>query len=533
MGKFENQLSVELNCAQIFCRILFLAASISSQTMTDDEQLLRQYTEECSESAFGELVTRYIDLVYSAALRVVNGDAHFAQDVTQAVFMDLARKARSLPRGVVLAGWLHRHTCYTAATAIRTERRRRTREQTAMEIRALDDNAESRWDRIAPYLDEGLNELNSSDRHALVLRFLKRQDFRAVGAALGISEDSAQKRVSRALEKLRGILSRRGVSLTTTALTSVLATQAVTAAPAGLAVTVTAASLAAATQTGTALTLLKLMAATKIKAGILGAIIIASIVTPLVIQNRAQARLRDQDVALRQQVDQFARLQAEHERLSNLLRRAESSQTFPNEQFNEVLRLRGEVGRLQAAAQELTGSKTNAPLSREEVLASMKQVYVDRVNRLKQRFAANPAEAVPELQYLTDKDWLELVTYDHHRLDPDGSYAASSARSRAQIKFAHGALDAALRQYGKNNNGQFPTDLAQLAPYFKSPVDPSVLERWAILQTGSLPSGMRVDEPWVITQRAPVDAAQDQRIVIGMRNSRMGMRSTNDWVRAD
>src|SRR3989441_4576471 len=233
--------------------------------MADDEQLLRQYAEERSESAFGELVSRYIDLVYSAALRVVNGDAQLAQDVTQTVFMDLARKARRLPGGVVLAGWLHRHTCYTAATAVRTERRRRAREQTAMEMRALDDNTESPWRRLAPYLDEALNELNSSDRNALVLRFLKRQDLRAVGAALGISEDSAQKRVSRALEKLRGVLRRRGVTLTATALTSVLATQAVTAAPAGLAVTVTAASLTASAQTGTMLTLLKLMAATKLK----------------------------------------------------------------------------------------------------------------------------------------------------------------------------------------------------------------------------------------------------------------------------
>ncbi|MCI0537926.1 MAG: sigma-70 family RNA polymerase sigma factor, partial [Verrucomicrobiales bacterium] len=159
--------------------------------MAEDEQLLRQYAEEHSESAFGELVTRYIDLVYSAALRVVKGDRHLAQDVSQTVFIDLARKASSLPRGLVLAGWLHRHTCYRAATAVRTERRRRTREQTATEMRALDDNPESPWARIVPYLDEGLNELNSADRHALVLRFLKRQDFRTVGTALGISEDLA------------------------------------------------------------------------------------------------------------------------------------------------------------------------------------------------------------------------------------------------------------------------------------------------------------------------------------------------------
>src|SRR6266850_1086377 len=145
--------------------------------MTDDEQLLQQYTRECSESAFGELVTRHIDLVYSAALRVVCGDSYLAQDVTQTVFIDLARKAWSLPRGVVLAGWLHRQTGYTAATAVRTERRRRIREQTAMEIRALDDNTEPPWERIAPHLDDGLSQLSPSDRDAIVLRFLKRQDF--------------------------------------------------------------------------------------------------------------------------------------------------------------------------------------------------------------------------------------------------------------------------------------------------------------------------------------------------------------------
>src|SRR5207253_1215640 len=98
-----------------------------------------------------------------AALRVVNGDVHLAQEVTQTVFIDLARQARSLPRGVVLAGWLQRHACFTAATAVRTERRRRTREQTAMEMRALDDNRELSWERIAPFLDAALNELSSPD----------------------------------------------------------------------------------------------------------------------------------------------------------------------------------------------------------------------------------------------------------------------------------------------------------------------------------------------------------------------------------
>src|SRR5256885_10803304 len=118
--------------------------------MTDDGQLLQQYTRERSEPAFGELVTRHIDLVFSAALRVVGGDRHLAQDVTQTVFADLARKAGSLPRDVVLAGWLYRHTCFTAAKVVRAEQRRRTREKTAMEMIALQDNPEPNWEQIAP-----------------------------------------------------------------------------------------------------------------------------------------------------------------------------------------------------------------------------------------------------------------------------------------------------------------------------------------------------------------------------------------------
>src|ERR1035437_4079437 len=210
--------------------------------MENDEQLLLHYAQDRSESAFGKLVTRHINFVYSAALRVVNGDSHLAQDVAQTVFIDLARKARSLPSDVVLTGWLHRHTCYTAATAVRTERRRQSRDQTAMEMRALDDDNRPEWELVAPYLDESLNQLNPADRDALVLRFLKQQDLRAVGAALGISEDAAQKRVDRALEKLHVLLKHRGATLSAAALGTALATEAVTAAPAGFAGAVTAAA---------------------------------------------------------------------------------------------------------------------------------------------------------------------------------------------------------------------------------------------------------------------------------------------------
>ena len=181
--------------------------------MTDDWQLLQRYAGDRSETAFAEIVTRHLDLVYSAALRMAGGDSHLACDVAQVVFIDLARKAGSLPRDMVLAGWLHRHACFTASKAVRTECRRRIREQIAVEMRALDEPADPPWAAIAPQLDECLNQLSRSDREAIVLRFLKRQDFHAVGTVLGISEDAAQKRVSRALEKLREVFAKYGVTV--------------------------------------------------------------------------------------------------------------------------------------------------------------------------------------------------------------------------------------------------------------------------------------------------------------------------------
>ena len=499
--------------------------------MTDDGQLLQQYMRERSESAFGELVTRHIDLVYSAALRVAGGDRHLAEDVTQVVFMDLARKARGLPRDVLLAGWLHRHTCYTAAKAVRTERRRKTRERIAMEMRALDDNTEPPWELIAPHLDEGLNQLSACDRDAIVLRFLKRQDLRAVGAALGISEDAAQKRVSRALDKLRGVLSRRGIALTATALTSAMAAEAVTAAPAGLAVSVTAASVAAAAGTGTALTLLKFMATTKLKTGVISAIIVASVVTPLMVQHQAQARLRDQDESLRQRADQLAKLQADNERLSSLHAVANNSRPPSKDQLTELMRLRGEVGRLRTDLRESEQAKTNASISRNEMLASMANFYSERVSQIKQLLEINPSEKIPELQFLSDSDWLWLA--HKNRLDTEEGYRRAMSRTRkmAEENFGADVLKPALEKYAKGNDGQFPGDVSQLKPYFKSPVDDAILQRWEVLPKRRLFRDLQaqLDEDWYITQRAPVNAALDQRILYGLKKGHSFADGPPDW----
>ncbi|MBI3853619.1 MAG: sigma-70 family RNA polymerase sigma factor [Verrucomicrobia bacterium] len=320
--------------------------------MLDDRKLLRRYVTDGSEAAFGELVARYVNLVYSVALRRIGGDAHLAEDVAQLVFTDLARKARSLPEGVVLAGWLHRATRYAAAQLLRTERRRVEREQEAVAMNTLDSETAPDWEQIRPLLDEALDELGRNDRDALLLRFFEQRSLAEVGHALGSNEDAARKRVARALEKLRARLTRRGVTTSAVALSTALPVHAIQVAPAGLAATLASASLAgAAAGTGTTLTLLKLMATTKLKAGIVSAIVVTTVATSLVIQQQAQTKLREKDEALRQQTDRVAQLTAETQRLSDLLTQSRSSS--PDERLRELARLRGQIGLLRQQTNEL------------------------------------------------------------------------------------------------------------------------------------------------------------------------------------
>ena len=212
--------------------------------LTDNRKLLRDYTDSGDEAAFRELVERYIDLVYSTALRRVGGNAVLAEDATQAVFTDLAHKARSLHEVEFLGGWLHRHAGFVASNLLRTEQRRQIREQQAVEMNALLDSPDALWQQLEPVLDETIESLDPSDRQAIVLRFFERQDFRSVGTALGITDDAAQKRVSRALDKLRELLASHGVTLSLVLLGTFMSGKVVKAAPSGLAGKVAGAALA-------------------------------------------------------------------------------------------------------------------------------------------------------------------------------------------------------------------------------------------------------------------------------------------------
>lgn len=216
--------------------------------METDNQLLERYARKGSEHAFGELVKRHINLVYSAAIRESRGDVSTAEDITQAVFTELARRATELIAHPALSGWLY--TCVRRMTANlrRAEDRRQHREQETFNMNQLisSDPADNLWQQVWPELDDVLHELHEEDRTALVLRFFEGRNFREVGAALGLTENAARMRVERSLEKLRGLLSQRGVTSTASALAVVLTAGAATAAPSVLASTVTASALATA-----------------------------------------------------------------------------------------------------------------------------------------------------------------------------------------------------------------------------------------------------------------------------------------------
>ncbi|HEX4341962.1 MAG TPA: sigma-70 family RNA polymerase sigma factor [Verrucomicrobiae bacterium] len=210
--------------------------------MTDvsDMELLRCYHREGSEAAFAELVERHLSLVYSAALRHV-GIAAQAEEVTQAVFIILARKAGSLRSDIVLESWLYTTTRLTALGFLRGERRRQFREQEAyMQSNLQEANHDSVWNQLAPLLDEAMSRLGKKDRDAVMIRFFKDKSLREVASELKLNETAAQKRVHRAVEKLRRFFTKRGVILPAAVLTAAISTHSVRAAPMALAKSVTA-----------------------------------------------------------------------------------------------------------------------------------------------------------------------------------------------------------------------------------------------------------------------------------------------------
>ncbi|MDB6026186.1 MAG: regulator of chromosome condensation [Verrucomicrobiales bacterium] len=234
----------------------------------DDTELLQRYADQNSEEAFSVLVARYVDLVYSTAWRKT-GSPDAAQEITQAVFIILGKKAGSLRKETILSGWLHETTRLTAANFLRSETRRLQREQEAYMQSLSNEPEPDLWPAIAPLLDDALGTLSPKDRSAIVLRFFEGKSFEEVGSALSGTENAAKKRVSRALEKLRHSFLKRGVRGTTVVIAAAISAHSIQAAPVGLNTSIVATAVKGTTAATSTLTLvkgtIKLMAWTKMK----------------------------------------------------------------------------------------------------------------------------------------------------------------------------------------------------------------------------------------------------------------------------
>jgi RNA polymerase sigma factor (sigma-70 family) len=309
-----------------------------------DAELVKAYTRESSEQAFHALVQRHVDLVHATALRQM-GDTGIAQEITQNVFLILARKAPRLAGRETLAGWLHLTTILECKARLRAELRRRQREETAAQIQHISREGESPLEGMLPLLDEALLDLRDSDRTAIMLRFLEGQSLRDVGQSLGIGEDAARKRIDRALERLTWFFQQRGFALPAGG--AALFTKAAQAAPAGLAASSASAALAGATNTTTLLklVLIPFMALTKTQTAMICALIA---LPPLAWQWRAEAKLAgDYSAVSEQRIALEKRVQTEDQKLLTLERASAAARNARTNQQTHLATLQSQLSNPQ------------------------------------------------------------------------------------------------------------------------------------------------------------------------------------------
>lgn len=436
-----------------------------------DSQLLRAYAENRSEAAFSELVRRHVDIIHSAAQRMVC-DSHLAQDVTQGVFVALAKSAGQLAAHPVLSGWLHRTAQNIAAQTVRTDVRRRAREQeaTAMnELLAAEPDAV--WEQIAPHLDGALSELTEPDRDVLLLRYFERKSAREMAEMLGISAEAAQKRVNRAVDRLRECFASRGVAVGASGLVVLISTNAVQAAPVGLAVTVTsAATLAGAAVTAaatTTATTVQTIAMTTLQKVVITTALAAAIGTAL-FEVREVKQMRAQHQASQEQIAsltaQIEELQQERDVARQQLASvsADLAKAQQNQNSSEVLKLRGQVGVLlrdneaigkKSALSKITADPATFKVMRDQQKAGMGALYGEFAKGLK--LETEVAEQFNDLLADGIMDGIALITQ-----------SLQDKKSQHEIDRLFTAHEAALERQMMELLG--PEGLAQYREYSKN-----------------------------------------------------------------
>jgi RNA polymerase sigma factor (sigma-70 family) len=470
---------------------------------SDDMALVREYAQSNSEQAFATLVSRHVNLVYSVALRQVR-DPHLAEEITQSVFIILAGKAKSLSPKTILSGWFCRTARYVSANTLSIQRRRQFREQEAHMESILNEPEPDVWNQIAPLLDEALNYLGEKEHDAVVLRFFDGKELKQVGAAMGITEDAARMRVNRGVEKLRDFFTKKGVTLSATAITGAVAANSVQAAPAGLAAAITTAALSGTTITTTAvIAATKAIAMTTLQKTVIAAAFAVAVGTGI-YEARQAANARSEMQTLQQQqatsqasIEQF---QSKLTETTNRLAALADALSRAGNNDHELLALRGEVGRLRRESQELAQSKSRVA---SDMVPLSDKSWLDRVARLKQRLEQTPEAQIPELKLLTDDDWLNAAK---GKLETDADYLSAFERLRTSAEFNFlNIADSSLRKYLKSHHDEVPTELSQLTPYFDTPQPDEILTRYHIVPSSTIPQANVLGQQsgWLITLKTP------------------------------
>jgi RNA polymerase sigma factor (sigma-70 family) len=441
--------------------------------MGDDLHLLRRYAAAGpdAQAAFAALVARHLDLVYAVALRTVRAP-DLAADVAQSVFFDLSRTAPRYPAETPVVAWLHVVTRRTAIDLVRAESRRAAREHAASTDAALAPAPSSAapspdGPHLEPLLDEAVASLAPADRTAILLRFFENRSLREVGAALGLSDDAAQKRVARALDRLRTFLVRRGLPLSSAALAAELGAAVVPAAPAALAAAITASVSGAALSV--AAPAAGAVAMTTLQKSLVAAAVVVTAGAGLV-QTLASS-------------GQTTRLAALHARADSQQHRVAASQREIADLTRRLAEVDGEIdARLLAARRDAAALPTS---NRNATLAA----WVARARRLQSFAATHPHLAIPEFRLLTTEHWAEIAAQHPvaYGTESEAALQASlaAARRKAEGLFAP-LLHSALQSFLRASDSRLPDSLYELLPHFASPISPELFSRYRLTAGGRL-----------------------------------------------
>jgi RNA polymerase sigma factor (sigma-70 family) len=480
-----------------------------------DTKLLARYASHHAEDAFAEIVRRHLGLVYSAALRHVRAP-QLAEEVAQSTFIKLARHAGQLAPDTILPAWLYQVTRREAIDVVRREASRQLREQIATEMNAMNATAAD-WTHIEPLLDEAMHALDDTDRAAVLLRYFENKSLREVGATLGTSENAAQKRLARAVERLREFFAKRGVTVGAQGLVVVISANAVQAAPVGLAGTLSTAAVfggATLTTTATATATKAIVMTTTQK--VLITVALAAAVGTGIYEGRQATQLRREIQALQlQQARTVEQLQQERDQIASQLAATQKVSAQLPRDAAEMERLRLEVARLRNAAGELAALKAAVMETEKDPALIAARKLTKKIQQVTEWMRKTPGQEIPELMFVDESDWINVVKQYGWDVPP-GEDELRDARDEichvARENFA-GLFSNALTEYANSHGGELPKDIFEAAASIRSPMREAIPQRFKLLRSGNV-KDLKPKEP-VVQEIAP-DQPNHGYLVIGV-----------------